>query len=171
MNYNYIKHLNTWMVVFRQQEKARPVHASTYLALFEMWNINRFNASFVMPRSNLMQAAKLRSNKTYSEVLKEMVEWGWLEYTAGNTFFGLSTFSLTHYSALKKMIKDDGDQVSPYGTDSDISDTPSGTSMSVPTGTQSTTSTTTPIDTPINKDNKGLNNKLNKGNNSYEEPL
>ena len=176
MKYNFIKHQNTWFIVFKQQEEARPVHASLYLALFQMWNINRFTASFVLSRSNLMQVAKIRSNKTYSDALKDMKRWGWLDYTSGNTFYGLSSFVLTPWPELERLIGEDGDRMFLSGEQSSTSAYTEGTPSDTPTATPERKPDDTPTDTPYNKRNteKDKGNKPKNNNNNYdnyEEPL
>ncbi|MDR0227597.1 MAG: hypothetical protein LBI72_00800 [Flavobacteriaceae bacterium] len=180
MKYNYIKHLNTWFVVFKQQKEARPVHASMYLALFQMWNINRFNSSFVLSRSNLMIVAKIKSNKTYSKALKEMVEWKWIDYTAGSTFFGLSSFSLKPWAELQKMIKPDGDHLFLGSAEGSVEEgtiaTPCDATTATPTANLGATSNGKRTATPYYKSSIDKS-KINKSNyntkdySNYDEPL
>lgn len=39
---NYIKHLNNIMIHFAEDDRLNPSHISLYMALFQLWNMNKF---------------------------------------------------------------------------------------------------------------------------------
>ncbi len=77
---NYIHHMNNWFAKVQADERLYPSHISLYLALFQIWNSNRFRNPLSVARSELMKLSKIGSNNTYAKCLKELDSWGYLEY-------------------------------------------------------------------------------------------
>jgi hypothetical protein len=77
---NYIRHLNGVLEKFATDERLRPTHISLYLALFQMWNAARFQNPLSINRTELMQVSKIGSANTYTDCLKELHAWGYVEY-------------------------------------------------------------------------------------------
>lgn len=77
---NYIKHLCTIHILFTDDNRLTPSHISLYMAVFQMWNISRFSPSLLIIRSELMQISKVRSKSTYHRTIKELHDFGYLEY-------------------------------------------------------------------------------------------
>ena len=66
------------------------------MALFQYWNISRFNIEFSVARSEIMKLAKVNSKSTYSKCIKELQDWNYLVYIPSNNPFKGSRFSLSN---------------------------------------------------------------------------
>ena len=84
---NYIKHLNAVCQKFYEDSRLNPTHISLYLALFQLWNINRFPEVFFIDRAETMQLAKIGSKTTYHKVLVNLDTWGYIQYLPSNNPF------------------------------------------------------------------------------------
>lgn len=94
---NYIKHLNG---VFRQVERdsrLNPTHISMYMALFQMWNRNRFPETFFIDRGDIMQLAKIGSKATYHRCLKDLDNWGYVEYMPSHNPYKGSQINMPNF--------------------------------------------------------------------------
>ena len=77
---NYIRHLNAVMIRFTEDDRLRPSHISLYLALFQLWNANRFRNPISISRTEVMRISKIGSMVTYHKCLKHLHEYEYLEY-------------------------------------------------------------------------------------------
>jgi len=77
---NYIKHLNNVFVQFSKDNRLNPTHISLYMALFQLWNINRFPKEFFINRDEVMQLSKIGSKSTYHRCIKELNHWKYIVY-------------------------------------------------------------------------------------------
>jgi len=75
---NYIRHLNAFFSLVRNDERLACSHVSLYLALFQYWNYNRFQNPFPVYRQNLMKLSKIGSKNTYHKCLKELHSIGYV---------------------------------------------------------------------------------------------
>jgi hypothetical protein len=55
-------------------------HISLYMALFECWNKNRFRNPVFITRNTIMPLAKISGIATYHKCIKELHEYGYIEY-------------------------------------------------------------------------------------------
>ena len=79
-NVNYIKHLKGVFIQFSKDNNLNPTHISLYMALFQLWNINRFAEVFYINREEVMQLSKIGSKSTYHRCIKELNHWKYLIY-------------------------------------------------------------------------------------------
>jgi hypothetical protein len=79
-NVNYIKHLNGVFVQFSKDNRLNPTHISLYIALFQIWNNNRFLEEFYINREEVMRFSKIGSKSTYHKCIKELSHWKYLVY-------------------------------------------------------------------------------------------
>ncbi|MDX2190430.1 MAG: hypothetical protein SFY32_11250 [Bacteroidota bacterium] len=77
---NYIKHLNRAMKLFYEDDRLLSNHITMYMALFQVWNENRFQNPVSINRTEIMKAAKISSLSTYTKCLRQLHEWNYLEY-------------------------------------------------------------------------------------------
>jgi hypothetical protein len=77
---NYIKQLTQALMRFSDDDRLNPSHVSLYLALFQFWNMNRFQNPISINRSEVMRVSKIGSNATYHRCIKQLDEWSYLEY-------------------------------------------------------------------------------------------
>lgn len=77
---NYIKHLNAVFNQFSKDNRLNPTHISLYIALFQLWNLNRFLEEFFINRDEVMQLSKIGSKSTYHRCIKELNHWKYIVY-------------------------------------------------------------------------------------------
>jgi hypothetical protein len=77
---NYIKHLNAFFSIIKNDSSLNPNHVSLYLALFQYWNYNRFQNPFPVYRDNIMQLSKIGSRNTYHKCMKELHQSRYIVY-------------------------------------------------------------------------------------------
>lgn len=77
---NYIKHLNGVFHHFTKDSRLNPTHISLYIALFQLWNSNRFAEVFFVNREEVMEYSKIGSKSTYHRCIKELSHWNYIVY-------------------------------------------------------------------------------------------
>lgn len=77
---NYIKHLNAVFNQFLKDSRLNPTHISLYMAMFQLWNLNRFPKEFFINRDEVMQLSKIGSKSTYHRCIKELNHWKYIVY-------------------------------------------------------------------------------------------
>ena len=77
---NYIKHLNKVFEKFAQDHRLNASHISLYMALFQLWNYNRFPEVFHITRAELMKLSKIGAQKTYHRCLRNLNDWKYIVY-------------------------------------------------------------------------------------------
>jgi hypothetical protein len=88
-NVNYIKHLKGVFIQFSKDNRLNPTHISLYVALFQIWNSNRFLEEFYINREEVMSFSKIGSKSTYHTCIKELNHWKYIiYYPSHNPFKG-----------------------------------------------------------------------------------
>ncbi len=77
---NYIKHLKGVFLQFSKDNRLNPTHISLYIALFQIWNNNRFLEEFYINREEVMRFSKIGSKSTYHKCIKELSHWKYIVY-------------------------------------------------------------------------------------------
>ncbi|APS38602.1 hypothetical protein [Salegentibacter sp. T436] len=77
---NYISQLNGVLRKFADDENISSSHRSLYLAFFEIWNQKRFPKTIRINSKQVMALAKIRSRTTYHKLLRDLNNWGYLQY-------------------------------------------------------------------------------------------
>lgn len=80
MNVNYIKHLKSVTMQMAEDTRLNTSHVSMYLALFLIWNHNRFQNPLSINRSEVMKISKIGARATYHKCMTELHQWGYLKY-------------------------------------------------------------------------------------------
>src|SRR5690554_5171517 len=93
-NVNYISHLNAFFMTISKDTRLNPSHISLYMALFNIWNINRFPTEFIIIRDEVMKLSKIGSKSTYHRCLKQLDTWKYLRYFPSHNSFKGSRISL-----------------------------------------------------------------------------
>lgn len=78
---NYIRHLSGVLEQFSLDKRLSPSHISLYLALFQFWNLNRFQNPISITRNEVMEISKIGSANTYTRCLKELDVFGYIKYS------------------------------------------------------------------------------------------
>ena len=77
---NYILHLTGFYDKIQDDNRLNPTHISLYLALFQFWNFNRFRNPISISRNEMMKLSKISAFGTYHKCIKELQEFGYIEY-------------------------------------------------------------------------------------------
>lgn len=86
---NYIRHMNGIFIKMAEDQRITSFHISLYMALFQVWNLNRFQNPFAIVRDEMMQLARIGSVNTYARCIKQLQEWGYIRYVpASNMYVG-----------------------------------------------------------------------------------
>jgi hypothetical protein len=80
MNVNYIKHLEAVTLRMSDDTRLNTSHVSMYLALFLIWNHNRFQNPLSINRSEVMKISKIGARATYHKCITELHKWDYLKY-------------------------------------------------------------------------------------------
>ena len=87
---NYIRHLSGFFERLEEDRCMTPYHISLYVCLFQCWNLNRFRNPFPISREELMQFSGIGSTNTYGRCMKQLDEWGYIQYSPnGNLHTGI----------------------------------------------------------------------------------
>ena len=77
---NYIKHLSAFYEKVSTDNRLNPSHVSLYMALFQLWNLNRFENPISINRDQTLRLSKIGSNHTYHKCLHELSDFGYIIY-------------------------------------------------------------------------------------------
>lgn len=84
MPVNYIQHLTGFFEIIAQDNRLSMGHVALYVTLFQFWNLNRFQNPISIARSEIMLVSKIGSKSTYTKLLKELDEFGYIRYLPSN---------------------------------------------------------------------------------------
>ena len=77
---NYIRHLTGFFDKIQNDEQLNPTHISLYLALFQFWNLNLFRNPISISRNEMMKLSIISAYGTYHKCIKELHQFGYIEY-------------------------------------------------------------------------------------------
>lgn len=77
---NYIFHLNEVLERFYNDTGVKQGHIALYMAFFQKWNHEFFKPMITVNKRFIMERAKFRSKTTYHNHLKDLSDWGYLQY-------------------------------------------------------------------------------------------
>lgn len=80
LNINYIRHITAFYTLVHEHEYLRANDISLYLALFQLWNMQRFPVSLTVDKTHAMKLCKIGSKTTYVLCLKRLHKFGFLTY-------------------------------------------------------------------------------------------
>ncbi len=92
---NYIRHLSAFFFRHTKRDtRLNANHISLYLALFQYWNLNRFQNPFPITRDEVMAISGIGSKNTYHKCLKELHQYGYIYYRASLSKFQKSNIHI-----------------------------------------------------------------------------
>ena len=94
---NYIKHLNNAFLKIEQDRRLNPSHVSLYMALFKLWNSNRFVEVFYIFRDEVMQCSKIGSKTTYHRCMRDLNNWNYIMYLPSKNPYKGSQIKLANF--------------------------------------------------------------------------
>ncbi len=77
---NYIVQLNMAFERFHNDARIKQGHITLYLAFFQKWNRGFFKTAITINRELIMDRAKIKSKTTYHNFVKDLNDWGYLQY-------------------------------------------------------------------------------------------
>ena len=97
MQVNYIKHLESIHSKFIEDNRINPFHISLYMALFHQWNSAMFPEQLSIARSEVIRYSKIGSANTYTRCLRELNDWGYINYKPSNNPYRGSLVNLYRF--------------------------------------------------------------------------
>jgi len=94
---NYIRHLRGFFDRLESDANMTAHHISLYMAIFNVWNMNRFREQFEVNRMDLMSMARIGSRNTYSKCMKELHDWRYIVYSPGANRYQVSKVSCIRF--------------------------------------------------------------------------
>lgn len=94
---NYIRHLNGFFARLSEDKRMSSYHISLYFALFQQWNADRFEQQFVITRAETMEMSRLGSVNTYARCMKELSQWGYIQYIPSSNIHSGSRVSCIRF--------------------------------------------------------------------------
>ena len=109
---NYIKQLTAAMVLFTDDDRLNTAHVSLYLALFQLWNINRFRNPISINRTEVMKISKIGSRVTYHKCIKDLDNWSYLKYEPShNPLKGSRVYMFNFETTPKQVVSQPSEQL------------------------------------------------------------
>ncbi len=143
---NYIRHLTAFFERVAIDQRLNPTHISLYMALFQIWNINRFINPISISRSEMMRLSKIYSNATYHKCIRELHEYSYLQYLPSyNPFKGSLIYLFIFETSAEQVVnrkhtkkqKSSKEALVPYINNTNILNNKTDTNESTPTPTNS----------------------------------
>jgi hypothetical protein len=102
---NYIKHLSGFFEKVSIDFELNPTHISLYMAVFQLWNQNRFQNPIGISRDELMRISKISSTATFHKCIKELSTKGYVIYSPSYNPFKGSTLEVINLDYYTKPVK------------------------------------------------------------------
>lgn len=115
---NYIRHLTGFFDKIQDDEQLNPTHISLYLALFQFWNLNHFRNPISISRNEMMKLSKISAYGTYHKCIKELHQFGYIEYLPSFNPYKGSLVHLFDFGDLDKMDDEEDFTQNPKNTNS-----------------------------------------------------
>ena len=77
---NYILHLSGFFQKVAVDNRLNPTHVSLYMAVFQFWNAERFQNPVSISRQELMRISKISAKATYHKCIKDLHNYGYIQY-------------------------------------------------------------------------------------------
>ncbi|WP_452602497.1 hypothetical protein [Pontimicrobium sp. MEBiC06410] len=103
---NYILHLKGVFIQFSKDNRLNPTHISLYVALFQIWNNNRFLDEFYINREEVMSFSKIGSKSTYHKCIKDLNHWKYIIYYPSHNPFKGSKIKMFNFETSSKQVLD-----------------------------------------------------------------
>ena len=86
--------IKNFFTAIREDNRISPVHVSLFMAIVQHWNNNNCKSPVCVFSKDLMQLAKISGVATYHRSIKELHEYGYIEYQPSYNHFSGSLISL-----------------------------------------------------------------------------
>lgn len=102
---NYIKHLSGFFDKVSSDNRLNPTHISLYVSLFQFWNACRFHNPISISRNEVMKVSKICSKATYHKCIRELNDYGYLQYMPSyNPFKGSLVYLFNFQTSPKQAL-------------------------------------------------------------------
>lgn len=75
-----LEKLSAFYQVVATDHRIGVTHISLYMALFQLWYLNRFQSPVNITRQLVMPMARINGRATYYKCLRELEEYGYIQY-------------------------------------------------------------------------------------------
>lgn len=75
-----LKELTNFYSAIKNDNRIGTTHISLYMALFQFYNLNRLENPIQITRTGVMEVAKISGLATYHKCMKDLVEYGYIQY-------------------------------------------------------------------------------------------
>ena len=75
-----VRELTNFYSAIRSDHRIGTTHISLYMALFQFYNLNKLENPIQITRSAVMEVAKISGLATYHKCMKDLVEFGYIQY-------------------------------------------------------------------------------------------
>ena len=75
-----VKELTSFYSAIKSDSRIGTTHISLYMALFQFYNLNRLSNPILITRTAVMEVAKISGLATYHKCMKDLVEYGYIQY-------------------------------------------------------------------------------------------
>ena len=113
MSVNYIKHLENFFAKISLDDRLSTVHLGLYYSLFHQWNLAKFQNTISINRSELMLTSKIGSANTYTRCLRELNDWGYIDYKPSNNPCRGSLVNMYRFDTSTDNSSNKGDNTTP----------------------------------------------------------
>jgi len=79
---NGIKQLSGFLKAAADDARLLPTHISLYMALFLQWDDNGYRNPVIINRDEIMHISKILGRSTYQRCMKQLVSYGYINYTS-----------------------------------------------------------------------------------------
>lgn len=76
-----IKELTKFYEAIQNNPRIGPSHISLYMALFHLYNLNGYSNPFHISRKTVMEIAKIGGFATFHKCIKDLNEFGYIQYS------------------------------------------------------------------------------------------
>jgi hypothetical protein len=102
---NYIRHLSQVYLLISDDNNLNSTHISLYMALFQLWNLNRFNNPFFINRGDVMRLSKIGSKSTYHKCLRDLDKWKYIIYYPSHSPLKGSEIKMYNYGTSSSQVQ------------------------------------------------------------------
>ncbi|MCW3072894.1 MAG: Uncharacterized protein JWO44_2784 [Bacteroidetes bacterium] len=93
-----INHLIVAYQKLQADNRLRSAHVSLYMALFNYWNLNKFENPVTVRRRDLMPLSKIKSKAAYHKCIKELDNFGYIKYLPSYNPFMKTTVTMNTFN-------------------------------------------------------------------------
>lgn len=116
---NYILQLSGFFQRVSKDSRLNPTHVSLYMAIFQFWNAGYFRNPVSISRQELMKISKISAKATYHKCIKDLHNFGYIQYIPSfNPFKGSLVYLFDFQSGTSTIT---GSKNEPYCTNIETS--------------------------------------------------